>query len=149
MFGDDPFEKRQKRFSFMRALLIAPDAVLAPIWKRVLSEESFETVVVPDGVAALRLASTHGFDLIIVAGDLGVVGLGEFLSLLHRGVFGPSPPPIIIQRPDPIGKAPVEERPFSGCVVVGALNEHDFPDAIDRAFALRHADNNINGGYHA
>lgn len=133
----------------MRALLIAPDAVLASIWKRVLNQESFDAVVVPDGAAALRQASVHGFDLIIVAGDLGAIGLGEFLSLLHRGVFGAQPPPVIILRPNPHGQALVEERPFAGCVVVGALNEHDFPDAIERAFALRHSETDPKGDHHA
>lgn len=149
MFDDAPFDDHPERPALMRALLIAPDAVLASIWKRVLKQESFDTIVVPDGVAAIRQSSQYGLDLIVVAGDLGVIGIGEFLSLLHRGVFGPSPPPVIILRHDANERAPAEEQSFSGCVFVGAAGEHNFPDAIERAFALRQETADLKGDHHA
>lgn len=149
MFDDGPFDQRPDRPSLMRALIIAPDAVLESIWRRVLKQGAFDVIVVPDGVGAMRLSSPHGVDLIIVAGDMGAIGISEFLSILHRGVFGPTPPPVIILRSGANERALVEEQPFSGCVVVGALGEHNFPEAIERAFALRHASTDFNGGHHA
>lgn len=149
MFDDGPFIERKERPSLMRALLIAPDAVLESIWRRILRQGAFDVIVVPDGVSAMRVASPYGLDLIVVAGDMGVIGIGEFLSFLHRGVFGPIPPPVILLRSGANEMALAEEQPFSGCVVVGAMNEHNFPDAIDRAFALRQPDAENNGGNHA
>ena len=136
MFDEDSFEDPVQRPLLMRAMLIAPDAVLASIWRRVLRQASFDTVVAHDGIAAVRMSSQHGMDLFVVAGDLGELGLGE-LSLLRRGLFGPIPPPIIILRSEPHQEALAEVKSFSGCVVVGAASEHNFPGAIELAFALR------------
>ena len=133
MFGDGPLESHHEAPSFMRALLVTQDPTLASSWKRVLDGQSFDTVVVADGVAASRLSSQFGLDLIVIAGDLGVVSAPELLSLVRRGLFGSSPPPVILLQRDASDAALASEHAPFGCVLLEGVGEDAFSLAVEHA----------------
>jgi len=119
----------------MRALVIAQDSLIMETWRRALEAEWIDAVQAQDGIEAVRLATSHGFDLIVVAGSLGAVHMRVFADLLAGGLFGPSPPPVIVHVGELGDVVAAGDAASSGFSLVNARDPASFAAAIGRAFA--------------
>lgn len=118
----------------MRALCIVSEPSLAESWSQALAAQRIEPVQVLNAIDAIRLATRCGFDLIVIAGDRGPVAAREFLSLIHRGLFGDPWPPVIVQL-QAVQDLLAAPEGFAGCVVMNGSRSLDAELAINQAFA--------------
>jgi len=82
--------------NLLRALIADPDDRHRMGVARLLNEAGFECLHARDGVEAVQFASELGLDLIVCALDLPRLSCEELLSLREKGVFGASPPPVVV-----------------------------------------------------
>jgi CheY-like chemotaxis protein len=78
----------------LRALIVGISASARAA--EALIEHGFESEQAQDGVEALQMASSQGVDLILTGVDMPRMGGLELISLIGRGMFGMTPPPVIL-----------------------------------------------------
>lgn len=129
----------------MRALVIGASNQRSA-WLGLLAAGRFDVAEAASAVDALQWAGPVGVDLIVLAGETGVIGAAEFASLVRRGVFGASPPPLIVQlQSDDILRGGGIHT-FAGCVLAApGGGPGGLAMALDEAFEAANPGNPQNG----
>jgi DNA-binding LytR/AlgR family response regulator len=133
----------------MRALVIAQGPGVIARWRLALTRERIEPIEVGNALEAISQGTTVGFDLIVMAGDLGAVTPVDFMRLTRLGLFGVRPPPVIVEVTafgDILGAG---EGAFAGCIIVEPAENADLAAVIERAFLSRDGRMPDTGDHHA
>jgi len=119
----------------MRALLVERSIERRAHWIKALQDMGFECMCADDGIGALRLASTHGVDLVVMDIETSRIGGADLVHLIASGLFGDPPPPTIVSViDDHCFKA---GRTDSFLTVVKRANAStDLTEIVDRAMGL-------------
>jgi hypothetical protein len=135
VFDAEPPDGEGSGSFLMRALVVARDLDVMASWRLALARKRIDTVEAVSTLEAIWLGTPVGFDLIVVTACPGEFSAAEFIALVNRGLFGVTPPPVIVELRDFGSILESGDGAFSGCVIVESRERGDHAAAIDRAFS--------------
>lgn len=82
--------------ALLRALIVEDQAWMRLYMQAILRLCGIDAVCAPDGAYALRYASPHAIDLILLDAETRGTNVLDLLDCIAGGAFGRRPPPVIV-----------------------------------------------------